>query len=186
MENDIVNKVKRIKEELNPFYPEPNTKPIRMFQCGVVTDNETTIYTTSIATCVGLAITAIDKDGLIHRIVTHNSYTGENITKKHEEAIEQYLRNLEPIEELKVIMCSMDSFIDFSALDEQEQEILERINNIFNFYKEKHPNFKVSFQRSWYVKILPNGDFEYAEPEMSEVYPQVFEEYVEEVKKRIG
>lgn len=185
MENDIVKKINQIDEELNPFYPHPKTHPIRMLQCGAVSDTETMIFTKCLASCVGLAISAIDSTGQIHRIVTHNPYTGEGITKRHEDAIEEYLKSLPPIKELKAIICSMDRFSDLNNLEDEEQEILARINNIFAFYKETHPDFYIPFHRSWFIKVLPNGDFEYAAPEMIDIYRQMEEEYVENLKKKL-
>lgn len=173
LEENIREKIKNIEWESNFWNRPQNLARVRMLHCECVNDEKTTIGTYGIATCIGLAISATDSKGVIHRIVMHHSYTGE---ARFEGRIEDYLKSLGPIENLKAMICSMKSFEDFEHIDEREQEILKDINDIFAFYKEMHKDFNVPFYRSWYVKIFPNGEFEYASPEMVKVYKKMEKE----------
>ena len=176
---DIEQKIKDLDKELD----SSNVSYVWMLKNGVVTDEKSVIATAGIATCVGIAVSVTDSSGKVHRIVAHNSYTGEKSNKMNEEAIEYYLKELEPIEKLDAMFCSMDSFTDFDNLDEREQEILNGINKMFEFYKEQHPDFQVPFHRSWYVKISPDGNFEYADDKMVEVYKEMKAREEERIKR---
>ena len=185
MEDEITKesaeeKVTRIIEESYFGNNIENLARVRMLKCSAVKDKKTTIATYGIATCIGLAIVATDKNGEIHRIVMHHPYTGE---RGFEDAIEEYLKSLEPITNLKAMICSMKTFTDFDNLDDYEKEILDKINNIFSFYKKEHKNFNIPFHKSWYVKISPEGNFDYADSEMIKVYERLEKEQEEKYKQ---
>ena len=170
MYNDTEEKVRNLEWESNLFNNPKDLVRVGMLNCFGVVDDKTTIATYAIETCVALGVVAADKNGVVHRIVTHNPYTGEYITKRFEDGIKDYLQALGEISKLDVIMCSMASFNDFSRLDEREQEILDRIGSIFDFWKEANADFHIPFHQSWYIKISPQGFFEYADSEMIDIY----------------
>lgn len=178
MEKSAEEKVSQIEWEAkaSAYGKIQDFQSVWMYGGTRVDDTQTTIATYGVATCVALAITAKDDKGKVHRIITHNSYTGEQITRRIEAEIKECLQQLEPLKELHAIICSMDTFCNPDMLDEREKDIISEINNIFQFYKDKHPYFTVPFHRSWYVKINPQGDFEYADESMIAVYEKIIEE----------
>ena len=169
----IEEKIKNLDWEANFNNDPEDVCRVGMFECYAVNDDATTISTYSVATCVALAIAATDRNGKIHRIITHNPYCGEQKTKNIETRLKTYIHSLEPIQDLKVMICSMESFENLNSFDKREEEILYRINDIFAFYKEQNPEFNIPFHRSWYVKISPDGLFEYADSKMVETYREL-------------
>ena len=173
---DIESKIKNLEEESNPWNNPQNLERVSMLQCCVTKDDETTIATYNIATCVGLAIAAKDENNVVHRIVSHYPYThpDEHFPKNE---LREYLEGLGHIKDIKAIMCSMDSFENFDNLDEREEEILNEFDSIFQFYKNEHPEFSIPFKQSWYIKVSPQGEFEYADTEeMIKIYKELLEE----------
>lgn len=146
-------------------------------------DEKTIVGTYGIAGCIALAIAAVDSNGVVHRIVAYNPYYDETLTENIEKKIKEYLQSIEKITKLNAIICSMEGFKDFPKLNDREQKILNKVNDIFAFYKEKDQNFNIFFHRSWYIKISPQGEFEYASSKMLEIYNQLNEmELEEEIK----
>ncbi|HBY19790.1 MAG: hypothetical protein A2Y24_01490 [Clostridiales bacterium GWE2_32_10] len=176
-QNEIIReKIRNLEYEANLNNRPQNLLRVGMLHCLGVNDDKTTIGTYGLAPCIGLAIAATDSNDVTHRIVTHNPYMGENVTREYENGIEDYLQSLGAIKKLDAMICSMDSFRDFNNLDEREQEILIRLGNTFRFYKEEQEEFTIPFHESWYVKVSPEGKFEYADLEMIGVYREMEED----------
>ena len=159
-----MTKYEIIKNKLD----NPSDKNIHVWMnfTAVSDDDETTIFTDSIATCIGLGIVAKGENNTIHRIVSHNYAYSEGFQLRQLDSIVEYLKSIPSLKELKVIFCSMKSFSDFDNLTEHEQEILLRLNNAFSFYKKDNPDFNIEFHKSWYLIIDPKGNFDYADEEL--------------------
>jgi hypothetical protein len=165
-DREIRNKIESLNREANLDYSPKNLSKVGMEQCWVIKDNQTTIATYGLETCVALAIAAQDKNGTIYRMISHYPHTEEHFPKNE---IRAYLKTLNSTN-IKAMMFSMESFKDLVNLNEREKKIIAEYTEIFEFYKKEHPTFELPFKQSWYVKISPQGKFEYATPEMIQVY----------------
>lgn len=140
----------------------------------LITNNKTTNMTSGIGPCVAIAICAKDINGVNHRIVCHCPYAPPVPKYRLEDRIEKYLKSINEIVELNVVVASFDTFFE-KKLDnyayERNSLIANRINDIFAFWKINHPEFEITVLQSTSIGISPNGKFLYdSEEEKNDHY----------------
>jgi hypothetical protein len=127
-----------------------------------VDDQDSVIFTSTLATCYGIGVVFRDTNDKVYRILTHHYSFYEDFQLRQLNYIKDLLMSIQGLKDLRVVCCSMDSLRDFNNLSEEEIEDLEKIYNTFSFYKEKNPDFKIEFQRSWYLIIDSLGKMLFA------------------------
>jgi hypothetical protein len=128
----------------------------------LTTNNITTNISVGMGPCVGIAICAKDINGVYHRIVCHCPYAPPVPKYKLEDRIEKYLKSINEIVDLKVVLASLNTFFEINLDDfayERDSLIADRINDIFAFWKINHPDFEIIVIQSTTIGITPNGDF---------------------------
>ena len=128
----------------------------------LITNNKTTAIAAGMAPCVGIAICAKDISGVYHRIICHCPYAPPAPKYRLEGRIEKYLKSINEIVELKVVLASFNTFFE-NELDDNAYErnllIVNRINDLFGFWKANHPDFEIRVIQSTSIGVTPNGEF---------------------------
>lgn len=128
----------------------------------LVTNDRTLLFTDCLGPCVSLAVFVKDNLGVCHRIVCHCPYAPAVPYYSLEGRIEKYLKSIGKIVELSAMIASFDTFFESKIIDldyERDLLILNRINNLFSFWKENHPDFEIPIIQSTSLGVNPNGDF---------------------------